>query len=104
MRQLDWDRVPDRRIQGPKIVPMSEIVVDPALIVERDVKRYVNAPSTQDWYFEPITTVELENGKFEANGYYAHSMVEACQRLGYETLQIVWMSYVDWSYLNRGRM
>lgn len=93
-RVLDFDRL-ERKVQGPIIVPINQVVVDPNLVRERDVKHYVNAPSTQDWYFEPIRTVRLHEEQFEANGDYAHSMVEACARLGYKDLQIVFIDHKE---------
>jgi hypothetical protein len=92
-RLLDWDRLAEsERVKGPVIVPISEVITDPAQIDERTVKHYV-ATDTQRWYFEPITCVQryLDKG-YEANGVHAHSQVEACRRLGYRDLQICYVN------------
>lgn len=76
---------------GPIIVPIAAVMVDPDQVRERDVKRYVEAPSTQSWYFEPIPCIKIGTDSYEANGVWAHSMVAACRRIGYEDLQICYV-------------
>jgi hypothetical protein len=90
MRILDWDRIPDRKITGPIVVPIEDVLTDEARIEPRTVRYYVKT-DTQRWYFEPITTARVD-GRFYANGLYSDSKVEACRQLGFKDLQII---YVD---------
>lgn len=98
MRQpINWDRLEStNRIKGPIIVPIHEVATDPHQIDERTVKHYVKI-DTQVWYFEPITCIlpmGSAESEYEANGLYSHSQVEACRRLGYKDLQIIYVVVV----------
>jgi hypothetical protein len=83
-----WDD--SKKLKGPLIVPIEQVEADPAFVDRRTVKHYLSRPSTQDWYFEPITCVKVGD-MFYAAGDYAPSMVEACRLLGYADLQIVYI-------------
>lgn len=82
------------KYKGPLIVPIDQVYVEPSKVDQRTVKYYLSRPNTQDWYFEPIKCMKIDD-KFHAIGPWAPSMVEACKLIGYDTLQIVYIEEVN---------
>lgn len=83
-----WNDRWDDRAVGPTYVGINE--VQPAEFNERDVKHYVGTDAGTTWYTEPITCVKIGGQIHPTKGFPA-SKVEACRRLGYTNLLIIYI-------------